>query len=1047
VLGFEFRSKLSCTLVAIVLCAPAGIAQQSQSGKSGDKNSQESAPSSVVFTTQQDHNNMLQQLGISKLRPGRSSDAKSANAANYDEAKANPYPNLPDVLKLASNDQVVSADQWWKVRRPEIVEMLEREVYGRVPANVPRIKWEVRETREIEAGGRAAIQKHVVGVADNSACPEIKVNISMSLTLPKETDGPVPVLMSFGWTPFEPSPFNFGGRGGRGGGGGPRPPSREDKLIKAGWGYAIVNPTTVQDDSGGFQRNRFGANAKTNTQPTGAGLTRGIIGLTNLGQPRKPDDWGALRAWGWGASRALDYLETEGKVDAKKVGIAGVSRYGKAALVAMAFDQRFGMGLLASSGAGGTKLFRRDFGETLENLANTGAYHWMAGNYMKYSALESTFGRRTAGDLPVDAHMTLALCAPRLTFVSHGIPERGDANWLDHQGSFMATIAAQPVFRLLGARDLGRSDDYKTEKMPGVNVDLLNGQLAWRQHDGGHTDEPNIVHFIHWANRLNGRPPVELAFAAPAVAQVPGRALLGPIERNDPNSALAHEQLIRKTKQGKIDVYFVGDSITRRWGATDYPELLSHWKKSFHGWNAANFGWGGDTTNNILWRMQNGELDGIAPKVFVLQAGTNDLPGNGPADAATIERVVSNLKSIISLFQQKSPDSKIILTAIFPRNQNPALAPTIQSINEQLEKLADGKRLRFVNVNGKLADSNGGLQPGMSEDGLHLTEKSYQVWAEALEPIFQEILGPRGAEDHAPPPTGNPSAQRPPTPQLPVQQRSTSLATPGGVEIPEAVRIKRPTAEEIATIEKSLAAYIESADPQTKAVLKAYPSLLEVRPPRANTAVVPNLAPFFRQKHEANVAVARKGEAEVLFLGDSITDFWRNETGQFAGKKVFEKNFGQWKVANFGIAGDTTQGVLYRLQNGEGTGFQPRAVMLMIGTNNFNSNTAPEVAEGIGAVVLELEKRFPDARILLLGIFPRGNSKAPLRAEIKKVNDAVSKLHDGKRVFYVDIGQGFLDADGNIPRDIMVDGLHPSTKGYEIWAKAVCDTLDKLRQR
>lgn len=157
------------------------------------------------------------------------------------------------------------------------------------------------------------------------------------------------------------------------------------------------------------------------------------------------------------------------------------------------------MGLIASSGAGGTALYRRDFGENPENLAGSGAYHWMAGNDLKYAAEESSFGRQTAADLPVDSHMTIALCAPRLIFISHGIPERGDAHWLDHQGSFMAAIAAQPVFRLLGARDLGRSDDYLNERMPDVHVDLLDGALAWRQHDGGHTDEPNVEPFIRWA--------------------------------------------------------------------------------------------------------------------------------------------------------------------------------------------------------------------------------------------------------------------------------------------------------------------------------------------------------------------------------------------------------------------------------------------------------------------------------------------------------------------------------------------------------------------
>lgn len=162
------------------------------------------------------------------------------------------------------------------------------------------------------------------------------------------------------------------------------------------------------------------------------------------------------------------------------------------------------------------------------------------------------------------------------------------------------------------------------------------------------------------------------------------------IQRNDPNSALAHQQLIDKAKQGKIDVYFVGDSITRRWGATDYPKFLANWKKNFHGWNAANFGWGGDTTNNILWRLQNGELEGVAPKVFVLQAGTNNLPGNGAADASKVEEVVSSIKSLVSLLQNKSPNSKIVLTALFPRTQNPALASTIQQINDQLEKWTDG---------------------------------------------------------------------------------------------------------------------------------------------------------------------------------------------------------------------------------------------------------------------------------------------------------------------------------------------------------------------
>jgi hypothetical protein len=208
-----------------------------------------------------------------------------------------------------------------------------------------------------------------------------------------------------------------------------------------------------------------------------------------------------LRAWGWGASRVLDYLETDHAVDAKRVGIEGVSRYGKAALVTMAFDSRFAIALIGSSGEGGVKPHRRNFGEAVENLTSSYSYHWMAGNFMKYGAEASSFGRRTANDLPVESNELLTLCAPRPVFVSYGIPEKGDAKWLDQQGSFMATVAAGAVYRLLGARDLGVAQDYRTAKMPPVNTGLLDGELAWRQHDGGHEDRSNMKYFLEWAGQ------------------------------------------------------------------------------------------------------------------------------------------------------------------------------------------------------------------------------------------------------------------------------------------------------------------------------------------------------------------------------------------------------------------------------------------------------------------------------------------------------------------------------------------------------------------
>lgn len=262
--------------------------------------------------------------------------------------------------------------------------------------------------------------------------------------------------------------------------------------------------------------------------------------------------------------------------------------------------------------------------------------------------------------------------------------------------------------------------------------------------------------------------------------------------------------------------------------------------------------------------------------------------------------------------------------------------------------------------------------------------------------------------------------------------------------VPEAVAIARPTADEVQLAERSLDDYLKNADPAIKEINRKYPDLISVRVPRENTAIVPNLAPFFRMKHQENIKVAEQGDIDVLFMGDSITDFWRNAEGAFAGKPILDKYFGHLKVANFGIAGDTTQGVLYRLQNGEGQGFNPKAVMLMIGTNNTMQNNAPEIAEGIGAVVLELRKNFPDAKILLLGVFPRNAPNDPVRATIKEINDIISRLHDGKRVHYRDIGSEFLDANGNIPEDVMTDALHPSTKGYEIWAKAVKEPLEKL---
>jgi hypothetical protein len=414
-------------------------------------------PPPLDLTAEQDHQMMMERLGITTIRQGadgRNPDAP--NAANYDESKGNPYPDLPPVLTLSSGKPVKTAPQWWKQRRPQIVELFDREVYGRLPSRLPQVSWSVAESRSDTVGGKPVITRKIVGHVDNSAYPLIDVNIELYLTTPEDAKH-VPVIVEFfppEWAARMP----------------PQPsPTWQEQVIARGWAYAILSPTSIQADNG-------------------AGLTRGIIGLVNQGQTRKPDDWGALRAWAWGASRALDYLETDPAIDAKRAVIEGVSRYGKASLVTMAYEPRFAIGFIGSSGMGGAALHRRRIGELLENVAGSGEYHWMAGNYIKYA------GPLTAKDLPLDSHELIALAAPRPLFIGAGNPAQGDA-WVDPRGMFMATVAASPVYRLLGKRALD------TTEFPPIETSLTAGELAFRQHAGGHTSGPNWPTFLDFAAR------------------------------------------------------------------------------------------------------------------------------------------------------------------------------------------------------------------------------------------------------------------------------------------------------------------------------------------------------------------------------------------------------------------------------------------------------------------------------------------------------------------------------------------------------------------
>jgi len=420
---------------------------------------------------EKDHQQMMDQLHITSLRPGANgNDPKAPNAANYDEAKANPYPNLPDPLTLKDGKKVTSAKVWWNKRRPEIVEDFDREIYGRMPANTPKVTWEVTSTTNEKNGDFDVITKKLVGHVDNSSFPSDTVNIQLTLTTPANAKSPVPVMMQFGFI-FPPG-FRFPQRPAAAPpAAGPPPappgPTWQQQLLAKGWGYAIISPNSIQADNG-------------------AGLTKGIIGLVNKGQYRKPDDWGALRAWAWGASRALDYFETDKAVDAKKVGLEGHSRYGKATLVTMAYDQRFAIAYVSSSGEGGAKLSRRNAGELVENVAGSGEYHWMAGNFIKYA------GPLQWSDMPIDAHELIALCAPRPVFIGGG--KNGDG-WVDTRGMFMAAAAAQPVYTLLGKKDMGTSD------FPPAETTLIDGDIAFRQQPGGHTDVPNWPYFIQFASK------------------------------------------------------------------------------------------------------------------------------------------------------------------------------------------------------------------------------------------------------------------------------------------------------------------------------------------------------------------------------------------------------------------------------------------------------------------------------------------------------------------------------------------------------------------
>lgn len=410
-----------------------------------------------------DRQAMLDRLGIKSLRPGADGFNREApNAANYDEAKAG-NPALPELLRFADGRPVRNARDWAR-RRAEIVELFDREIYGRVPASAPKIIWRITRQESGVEGGVPVVKKWLEGVADNRGWPQASARIALRYTLPRGKTR-VPVILSFGF----PEGFRFPGPPRTAD---PGPPYTE-QLLTRGFGYAVVVANSIQADNGGF-------------------LKDGVIGISLAGRKRAPEDWGVLRAWAWGASRAYDALAGDPAVDAKRIGIEGLSRYGKAALVTMAYDQGFAIGFVGSSGAGGAALYRRNFGERMGNLAAGGEYHWFTGNFLKYA------GPKTEFDLAVDAHMLIALAAPRPIFIGAGTVETGDG-WVDPKGSFLAAAAASPVWPLLGVPGLSAGE------FPAVLTASVSGTIGFRQHQGGHNNRDNWPTFIAFAEARLGR--------------------------------------------------------------------------------------------------------------------------------------------------------------------------------------------------------------------------------------------------------------------------------------------------------------------------------------------------------------------------------------------------------------------------------------------------------------------------------------------------------------------------------------------------------------
>ncbi len=446
----NFKYVLSA---AILACIPFTVSAQFMFGGGGNRAAQDSLRKIAAA----DYADMLAKVGVGQPREGRQPNSPDESKhPNYDELIANPYPFYPDPLITESGKKVKNAKMWYKTRRPELVKLFEDNVYGRIPENTPSVKWEVTNEEKKDFAGTPVVVRTLKGVVDNSSYPAITVEISANVVYPDGKQN-LPVIIEFGFGGGDPTRVRGNQK------------SWQQMVIERGWAAASINPSSIQADAG-------------------SGLTNGIIGLCNKGEFRQPTDWGSLRAWGWGLSRLIDYFETDKTFDATKCAIEGVSRYGKASLVAMAFEERIAAGFIASSGKAGAAGWRRDCGESIGNIVSNEEYHWVCGNLIKYGT-----DPHTENDLPVDQHELIALCAPRACFISTG-SWNGD-KWQDVVGSFISASKASPVYELLGYKGVG------TDLFPGMDNGLMDGRLTYRQHHGGHEAGPNWPFFLDFFER------------------------------------------------------------------------------------------------------------------------------------------------------------------------------------------------------------------------------------------------------------------------------------------------------------------------------------------------------------------------------------------------------------------------------------------------------------------------------------------------------------------------------------------------------------------